>query len=77
MEKAKKAVSQSETLRGFIGKGLCDCFLKASIWELRGTPDTTQLNSEIMQQRNEVLRRTCTADNYEVGCHVLRDSVDN
>ena len=66
VEEAKKTVSQSETLQKFLGTGLSDYFLKASMWQLDGITDSAQLNLEIKQQRNEVLRRTSTGDSQEV-----------
>lgn len=67
VEKAKKALAKSVTLRRFISKGFCDCFLMASMCEIEGTSDTTQMNYiDIRQQRNEVLRKACTSDIHEV-----------
>lgn len=66
VEEAKKTLSLSKTLQRFLGKGLSDCFLKASTWQLDGTATFTQLNSEMKQQRNEVFRRTSTGDSQEV-----------
>ena len=67
MEKAKKALTKSVTLRRFISKGFCDCFLMVSMCEIEGTSDTTEMNHiDIRQQRNDVLRKACTADIHEV-----------
>ena len=66
VEEAKETVSQSDTLQRFFGRAFSDCFLKASIWQLDRIAASAHLNSEMKQQRNEVLRRASTGDSQEV-----------
>ena len=66
VEEAKKTLSVSGILQRFLSKGISDCFLKASMWQLNGTVDSAQFNSEMKQQREAVLRRTSNADSQEV-----------
>ena len=66
VEEAKKTFSESGILQKFLSKGMSDCFLKASMWQLDGTVDSVQLNFEMKQQRDAVLRRASNGDSQEV-----------
>ena len=62
----KKLSSHSETLQRYLSKGLTDCFLKASTWQLEGREGSVLLGSEIRRQKEVVLRKTSHGDSQEV-----------
>jgi len=66
VEEGKKTFSESGILRKFLSKGISDCFLKASMWQLEGVVNSVQINFEMKQQRDAVLRRGSNGDSQEV-----------
>ena len=66
VEEAKKTLLASEILQRFLSKGISDCFLKASMWQLNELAGSAQFSSEMKQQRDAVLRRTSYGDSQEV-----------
>ena len=66
VEEAKKTFSESGILQKFLSKGISDCFLKASMWQLEGVVNSVQMNFEMKLQRDAVLRRGSNGDSQEV-----------
>ncbi|XP_022782202.1 lysosomal-trafficking regulator-like isoform X2 [Stylophora pistillata] len=76
VEEVRKLFSHSETLQRSLSKGLSECFLKASTWQLEASEGLALLGSEIIRQREVVLRKTSHGDSQEEWSNLLDDDDD-